>query len=299
MALSQKSYKDEVQEKLAKSLTAQTPELIPYLPYLLTDVWELGSSPADMKTLIENHLPSPHKLHLIDLGCGKGAAPIYLAKTLGCHVKGIDLIPEFIEEANIQAQSSEIGHLCEFVVGDINEAVLLERNYDIAVLDAIADVLGTPAETIRMIRHVIKESGYLLINDAYKLEDAELGLSQHPDQRIMPQAASLTADEEIPLETLEAPYLTYKEWIALFRTEGLEVVDTIITEGQALFAFNQAQTELIRIRAEELKILHPDKKELFDDFIKSQSIKPMPSDLPLQGITWLVRKVQFVPSRYR
>lgn len=37
-----------VEEKLAKSLTAESTELIPYLPYLLQDLWELGSSPKDI-----------------------------------------------------------------------------------------------------------------------------------------------------------------------------------------------------------------------------------------------------------
>ena len=42
----------DVEEKLAKSLTAESVELIPYLPYLLQDLWELGSSPKDMIHLI-------------------------------------------------------------------------------------------------------------------------------------------------------------------------------------------------------------------------------------------------------
>ena len=303
--MNQKTYKDEVEEKLAKSLTAQTPELIPYLPYLLMDIWDLGSSPEDMRTLIEEHLPSPHKLHLIDMGCAKGAAPVYLARAFGCHVKGIDIIPEFIEAAVKHAEANGVGDLCEFVVGDINEAVLIERNYDIAILDAIMDVLGTPAETIRMIRHVIKESGYLLINDAYKFrpedqhskdsgEEAKTTGSKYSSPKM-----SLEEIPEFPPEVLEAPYLTYDEWLALFRAEGLEVVATIVNEGQALFSFNDAQKSLIRVRAEELKKLHPEKQELFDEFIRAQGIKQAAPDMPLQGITWLVRKIQFMPSRYR
>jgi len=308
MAMNQKTYKDEVEEKLAKSLTAQTPELIPYLPYLLMDIWDLGSSPEDMRTLIEEHLPSPHKLNLIDMGCAKGAAPVYLAKAFGCHVKGIDIIPEFIEAAVKHAEANGVGDLCDFVVGDINEAVLIERNYDIAILDAIMDVLGTPAETIRMIRHVIKESGYLLINDAYKmrLEDQQVNDSSDgqatgkiPSSKYSSPKMSLDEIPEFPPEVLEAPYLTYDEWLALFRAEGLEVVATIVTEGQALFSFNDAQKELIRVRAEELKALHPEKQTLFDEFIRAQGIKQAAPDMPLQGITWLVRKIQFMPSRYR
>lgn len=303
--MNQKTYKDEVEEKLAKSLTAQTPELIPYLPYLLMDIWDLGSSPEDMRTLIEEHLPSPHKLHLIDMGCAKGAAPVYLARAFGCHVKGIDIIPEFIEAAVKHAEANGVGDLCEFVVGDINEAVLIERNYDIAILDAIMDVLGTPAETIRMIRHVIKESGYLLINDAYKFhpEDQKQidsgAEAKSTGSKYSSPKMSLDEIPEFPPEVLEAPYLTYSEWLALFRAEGLEVVATIVTEGQALFSFNDAQKELIRVRAEELKALHPEKQALFDEFIRAQGIKQTAPDMPLQGITWLVRKIQFMPSRYR
>lgn len=303
----QKTYKDEVAEKLAKSLTAQTPELIPYLPELLVDIWDLGSSPEDMRALIEAYLPSPHKLQMIDMGCAKGAAPVYLARNLGCHVKGIDIIPEFIDAAVKHAEANGVAELCEFAVGDINEAVLTERNYDVAILDAIMDVLGTPAETIRMIRHVIKESGYLLINDAYKISEENdvearaLDLKMAENERSRCAAPKKSADEipEFPPEVLEAPYLTYEEWLALFRAEGLEVVATVVTEGKALFAFNEAQKELIRVRAEELKKQHPEKKELFDAFIKAQEVNLVAPDVPLQGITWLVRKIQFVPSRYR
>ncbi|WP_207706943.1 hypothetical protein [Alkalibaculum sporogenes] len=42
-----------VEEKLAKSLTAESTELIPYLPYLLQDLWELGSSPKDIINMIQ------------------------------------------------------------------------------------------------------------------------------------------------------------------------------------------------------------------------------------------------------
>ena len=31
-----------IEEKLARSLTADSTQLIPYLPYLLQDLWELG-----------------------------------------------------------------------------------------------------------------------------------------------------------------------------------------------------------------------------------------------------------------
>ena len=63
----------DVEEKLAKSLTAESVELIPYLPYLLQDLWELGSSPKDMVHLISKNIITSEKTKVLDLACGKGA----------------------------------------------------------------------------------------------------------------------------------------------------------------------------------------------------------------------------------
>ena len=87
------------EEKLAKSLTAESTELIPHLPYLLQDLWEMGSSPKDMLELVRKHIHVSMKTKVLDLECGKGAVSVYLAKELGRRVKGIDLIPEFIDVA--------------------------------------------------------------------------------------------------------------------------------------------------------------------------------------------------------
>lgn len=131
-----------VEEKLAKSLTAESIELIPYLPYLLQDLWELGSSPRDILDLITEHIQVSKETRVLDLACGKGAVSVNLAKELGCMVKGIDLMPEFIAFALDKAQEFGVGELCEFVVGDITKLVETEKGYDLVILGAVGDVLG-------------------------------------------------------------------------------------------------------------------------------------------------------------
>lgn len=74
--------KHETEEKLARSLTAETTALLPYLPYLLQDLWELGSSPKTMTGLIKQHIPLSEKTTLLDLACGKGAVAINIARQL-------------------------------------------------------------------------------------------------------------------------------------------------------------------------------------------------------------------------
>lgn len=84
-----------VEEKLVKSLTAEYAELIPYLPYLLQDLWELGTSPKAIIDMIQKHIKVSEKTKVLDLACGKGAASI---------------------------QQSMVSKTCVFKVGYINEA---------------------------------------------------------------------------------------------------------------------------------------------------------------------------------
>ena len=129
-------------EKLAKSLTAESTEIIPFLPYLLQDLWELGSSPKDMIDLISKNMIISKNTKILDLACGKGAVSISIAQRFGCQIKGIDLIPDFIDVAKEKSQEYKVESLCEFVAGDINESVEIEKSYDIVILGAVGEVLG-------------------------------------------------------------------------------------------------------------------------------------------------------------
>ena len=49
----------KTEEILAKSLTAETTELLEYIPYLLQDFWEIGSSPEDIEAAIRKNIKNP------------------------------------------------------------------------------------------------------------------------------------------------------------------------------------------------------------------------------------------------
>ncbi len=71
-----------------------------YLTYLLQDLWELGTPAKGIIDLIIKHnLHRQGKISVLDLGCGKGAVVVNLAKEFGFRCRGIDGMPEFIAEA--------------------------------------------------------------------------------------------------------------------------------------------------------------------------------------------------------
>ena len=250
-----------LEEKLARSLTAETTELIPYLPYLLQDLWELGSSPGDILQLLHKHVPTVERTRILDLACGKGAVSIHLAKNTGCRVNGIDIMADFIAYAAAKAHEEGVAHLCSFTVGDANEVVRTEKGYDVVIFGAVGDVLGEPRETIEKLKSTIRAGGYLVIDDAY----GKIGSA--------------------------VDHYTKDEWLQIFALTGVRLIDEKTVADADLVDLNRMQLRLIQNRALELKGKYPENKRLFEDYIKSQQAECDLLEHDLTGVTLLIQDI--------
>jgi len=179
------------------------------------------------------------------------------------------LIPEFIEFAKVKACEHGVSDLCEFEVGDINEVVKDTTGYDAVILGGVGDVLGNPSQTFDKLLRTIKSGGYVLIDECM-LKD---GKSQ----------------DDIGYDNYE--YLTKKQWDELFAKKGLELVRAASGEEiVAAVAADAPGIEQIRQRANELIKMHPDKREMFEAYVKSQQSEYDDIDNHLEGVVWLLRK---------
>jgi len=258
------------EEKLAGSLTAETTELLPFLPYLLQDFWALGSDPAAMAELIKKHLVISKDTIILDLGCGKGAVSVAVAKKLKVKTKGFDLISEFINYAEQKAKEFDVSDLCKFVVGDINKTAQTETGYDVVILGAVGDALGNPLETLNKLKQTVKAGGYILIDECYLKDGGK--------------------QESIEYKNYE--YLTEKEWIKLFADSGLEIIETVLpSETESENMDSDSGMAAITKRANELIKKHPDKKDMFEGYIRSQQSEYDDIDNNLEGVIWMLRKV--------
>lgn len=258
---------NQLEEKLAGSLTAETIDLLPYLPYLLQDIWELGSSPSGMIALIKENIDICSETKVLDLGCGKGAVSVSLCKELGIQAKGIDLLPDFIKEARVKAEQFGVKHLCQFEIEDINQSVKTLQDYDIAILGAVGDVLGKPEETLKKLKGVIKRNGYILIDEAYLVGSQENVRYQNYD------------------------YLTLAQWEKLFQLLDLDIIaERTFEDKEKADEINDYNNNMIKIRAKELTEQHPDKRELFEGYVKTQEMECDDLDDTIVGVTWLLKK---------
>jgi predicted RNA methylase len=83
-----------LEESVVAAMDGSERALFPYLPYILQDLWELGASPGEIIELVRKHANNYSRLRILDLGCGKGAVSIQLAKELNCSCLGVDAVKE-------------------------------------------------------------------------------------------------------------------------------------------------------------------------------------------------------------
>ena len=233
---------ENAKKDVAKSLDLNNLDLLEYIPYLLQDLFDMGTNPNSVLEVIKKHdiIKSPHA-KILDLGCEKGAVSIAIAKELGFKIYGVDWMAAFIEEAKKYAFKFGVSDLCRFEVGDIKDIVKTEIGCDLIIFGAIGQIFGDYKQTLSSLSRCIKNGGYLIIDDGY-IDDN----SDYSDENYMKHCTLLKIINESGFILVE---------------EKIEnnVQDT-----------NKSYFELIKKRAEELKKRNPENALLFEDYVKSQ-----------------------------
>lgn len=172
--MAQRANDPEFDEMLAASLDAEV-ELLPFLPELFRDLEDLGARAVDVVKILEPCALAGAS-RVLDLGCGKGAAALAVARQYGAHVRGFDGVDAFVEHAGARAQAQSLAELCAFQLGDVREVALLESGYDVVMLLAMGPLFGDASETVGTLRRCVKPGGYILLDDAYLAASAEMEL---------------------------------------------------------------------------------------------------------------------------
>lgn len=215
--------------------------IVPFLPYILQDFWDMGTPPEIVIHLVQKHCRNYSTLRVLDLGCGKGATSVKLAKALNCNCWGIDGIPEFIETSKTKAQEYGVEALCRFEVGDIRKEIKALDKFDVIVLGAVGQVFGDYYATLTTLSKYLAPEGIVVINDAY-LDDTST--FRHP--AVFPRRELLEQIERAEMGLID------------------EHTDVANNEEYS------AQFEHIQNRCNELIAKHPEKSALFENYVRNQ-----------------------------
>jgi cyclopropane fatty-acyl-phospholipid synthase-like methyltransferase len=252
---------EKVEKIVVESLDGIEIELFPYLPYILQDLWELGSDPSIMLSLIKENIENK-KLKVLDLGCGKGAVSISIAKELQCSVKGIDAIPEFIASATEYAKLYRVNDICEFETGDIRAKINEIEGFDIIILGAIGPVFGNLCDTLIILTKALNAQGYVLLDDGY-IDDK----SSNSYNRCLRKS----------------------DFYNQIFSAGFEVIQEVIIDKNTIEDSDKSMYESIEKRVNELIIQYPAKKDMFTGYLKCQVYENYMLANKLVCGTWLLK----------
>ncbi len=152
----------DLDRSVAVSLDASA-QLMPYVPRLLEGVEALGSSPRRVVNwLREAGIGPGHLVH--DLGCGKGAVAVAIARRLGCRVRGVDGLAAFVDAAWAMAEQYNVEQICRFTCGDVARAA--RPAGDAVIMLGVLPI----GRALPILRAAVKRGGVYIVDDAVALE---------------------------------------------------------------------------------------------------------------------------------
>ncbi len=252
---------DNHDEQFMSSLDACDHGIIEFIPYLLQDLWELGSRPSLMLEMIEKHIENPVKMQVLDLCCGKGAVLVQMAARFGCTGVGVDLLPDFIAEANEKAKKQSVAEKLQFMLEDIVESVEKYHDKDLVVFGYDTEVLGDIGESLVKIQPCLKPGGFVLLETVFAV------------------------DEELQSEGVVSRELLIQE----IEQTGAVIIDSCEWTQEDMRQLNSENTAKIRKRTEELIEKYPDHQELFEEYIENQEAESAMLEEEMRGITLLLK----------
>jgi len=252
-----------LEETIATAMDAQQDTaIIPFLPYIFQDFWELGTQPEIVINLIQRNCRNYPNLNVLDLGCGKGATSIKLAAALKCNCYGIDGIPEFIEASKVKAKEYGVDSLCRFEVGDIRKRIEELDKFDVIILGATGSIFDDYCTALKKLSKHLTSDGIIIIEEGY-IEDTST--IKHPT------------------------YSFRKELLKQFEQAGMKLVDeTLCKYGE--IADSTKEMENITIRCNELKAKHPEKSSLFENYVQNQAAEYDVLENEMSGSIMVLKK---------
>lgn len=254
-----------IEESIAAAMDGQQDTaIVPFLPYIFQDWWELGTPSETVLKIIQNHYKTYSNLQILDLGCGKGAVSVKLAKALNCKCYGIDGIPEFIAEAKEKAKEYGVDTLCRFEVGDVREKIEELDTFDVFIFGATGPIFDNYYTALTALSEHLTDEGIIVIEEAY-IDD--ISTFQHP------------------------PLVTRTALLKQFEEAGMKLIDETVGKHSE-FADSAEDMKSITKRCNELKIKFPEKSLLFENYVQNQASEYDVLEKKVSGSIMVLKKRQ-------
>ena len=104
--------------------------------------------------------------YVLDVGCGVGATPCYLAKEYGCRVVGVDVLPRMVERSKERAAKMGVTDRTEFRVADAQDLPFDNAIFDAVITESVTSFPKDKQQAVNEYARVIKPGGFVGLNES-------------------------------------------------------------------------------------------------------------------------------------
>ena len=110
---------------------------------------------------------------VLDVGCGVGLTPCYLARTYGCNVTGVDITPKMIPAARAEARRRGVADATRWAIADAQALPFVSGSFDTVLVESVSVFLDDIAQGFREYARVIKPGGYVGVTESTWLAEPD------------------------------------------------------------------------------------------------------------------------------
>jgi SAM-dependent methyltransferase len=172
--------------------------------------------------------------YVLDVGCGVGATPSFLAKELGCRVVGVDITPKMIERARARVDQESLSGLVELRVADARALPFEDDTFDAVICESVVVFLDDKQRAVDEFVRVTRPGGYVGMTEVTLLKPTD-------DQEFMAYMTRVAG--------IRGEMLPKEEWVPYLHDAGLE---DIVAAARQLDLREEAKARLRRYRARDM-----------------------------------------------
>ena len=255
---------DDSKKSVANSLETEI-KLLPYMPYLLQDLWAMGCSADQILDSIARLNLTSGAVKVLDLGCGKGALSVQIAAKFGFNVTGIDVMLDFLKVAEKKSAEYKVTALCTFIKEDIMNYVKDNHDFNIVILASLGGIFGNNKQTIEKLRTQVSPGDYIIIDDGYLKTKNSLNRKSY------------------------LHYRNYENTVKELTSFNDDLILEISTT-EFIKKINDEYLEAIEKRCSELIIQQPEIETNLKSYLELQREECEISNSELEGMIWIMQK---------
>jgi SAM-dependent methyltransferase len=104
--------------------------------------------------------------YVLDVGCGAGVTPCFIARRYGCRVVGVDISEGMIERSKERANREGVANRAEFRVADAQDLPFEDDLFDAVITESVTAFPEDKQRAVNEYVRVTKPGGYVGLNES-------------------------------------------------------------------------------------------------------------------------------------